>query len=119
MGSSILMKTDRNGKISLSTNKSKKTNSPANMNAAIKKELGLLEGGNLRKRPLPSKNQMIMQLQRANNLSGFRSASRQVNNERFTRNINQTGGKLCNLLTRLCYELLFFFFCSFYSAFCN
>lgn len=42
VGKSILKKTDKNGKISLSTNKAKPGNGQTDINIAIRKELGLV-----------------------------------------------------------------------------
>ncbi|GLV41725.1 uncharacterized protein CBL_00338 [Carabus blaptoides fortunei] len=70
VGSSILLKTDRNGKISLSTNKTKKKSAPSDINAAVRKELGLL--GNPR-------NRMIRQIQRSNESAMYRAPVRPIN----------------------------------------
>lgn len=94
VGSSILMKTDRNGKISLSTNKTKKTNSTPDINSTIRKELGLLSN---QRKLATSKSALIRQMQRASISPAYRNTTvRSINapNNRYPREINITEGKL-------------------------
>ncbi|XP_076265216.1 uncharacterized protein LOC143199345 [Rhynchophorus ferrugineus] len=56
IGSNILQKTDRNGKISLVTNKSR---NPSNMNLAIQKQLGLIQASRPQMKRSPPKKAIV------------------------------------------------------------
>lgn len=62
IGSNILQKTDRNGKISLVTNKSRNNSSthPSNMNVAIRKQLGLIPSSRPQLKHSPPKKPQVL-----------------------------------------------------------
>lgn len=83
------MKTDRNGKISLSTNKTKNKSAPSDINAAVRKELGLLGS---------PRNRMIRQIHRSNESVMYRAPVHPMNVsvDGYSRDAEMANGTLSN-----------------------